>query len=676
MLSLENQAGAAPDRNRDGCRTFRLDGYFCDHAVLQRDRTIPVSGLAEPETSVELTFHGITARTMAAPDGRFTIDLPPLSAAEGQRLRVTNEGREICCEDVAVGEVYLAAGQSNMEFSLKDSQPGPEAASDAEFESLRYFKIPARSYYGRQHTLPGCWRKISRADAATLSGCGFFFGRSIAKETGVPVGIVEASLGGINLESWVSRETLLAHPAYRKELLEYERSVSLQGTDREGKLPGANEKIMSGLKKLFPVPPDDGKEKSGWANAGFCDQDWETMLLPDSWTEAGHNHAGIFWFRRTVEIPDGWRGHALELRLGAVDKADRTYFDGRLIGKTGESLVFDFWMTPRVYTIPADLTEGPGPHTIAVQASSMASICTDGGLLGPASEMVLVCPDRPGTEPDRISLAGPWRYRETYDAGTVGMTFMRTLGPGFAGSLHMLYDNMILPLSGIPMRGVLWYQGEANAICMAKEYETLLGAMLEEWRRTLGCPELEFYIIQLPDYHNPHYFAPFNQWTLIREAQNNTALHDPLADCIVTLGLGDVVELHPRNKKAVGEAAARFALARLNGHPLQPPSLQRLTRRDQTLELAFMGSPLPPAGTEIHGFAVAGDDGTAFAARAEVVSSSVVEVSAPEVPAPTRVWYAWAGNPVKFDFRSADGLPVSPFRASLNGPAEAKNLIP
>lgn len=674
MLSLENQPGPAQEsRDHAASPAFRLDGYFCDHAVLQRDRTIPVSGCAEPETAVELTFHGITAHTVSAPDGRFTINLPPMSATRGGRLCVFNEGHEICCEDVSVGEVYLAAGQSNMEFSLKDSLPGPEEASDEDFASLRYFKIPARSYYGRQHVLSGAWRKISRADSASISGCGFFFGRAIAKETGVPVGIVEASLGGINLESWVSRETLLDHPAYREELLEYERNVSLQGTDREGKLPSASEKIMAGLKKLFPVSPDDGKEAAGWADAGFCDREWKTMLLPDSWTEAGHNHAGIFWFRRTVEIPESWRGHELELHLGAIDKADRTYFDGTLIGKTGDPLVFDFWMTPRVYTVPAGLTGGPGSHTIAVQASSMASICTDGGLLGPASQMYLACPDQPG---EHIPLTGLWRYRETYDAGTVGMTFMRTLGPGFAGSFHMLYDNMIFPLSGIPMRGVLWYQGEANAICMAREYESLLRDMLKEWRRTLGCPALEFYLIQLPEYHNPHYFAPFNQWALIREAQNNTALHDPLADCIVTLGQGDVVELHPRNKKAVGEEAARFALARLHGKPLEPPRLQGVTRRDRTLELTFTGSALPPVGTEIRGFAVAGDDGTAFEARAEVSSASVVTVSAPEVPSPVHVWYAWAGNPVRFDFRSAEGLPVSPFRASLNGPSEAKNLIP
>ena len=676
MLSLDNQSCRNFDKDHAVHSRFRLDGYFCDHAVLQRDQVIPVCGYAEPDTVVELTFYGITVRSVAAADGRFTINIPPMSATQGQCLRVFNAGHEICCEDISVGEVYLIAGQSNMEFPLSDSVPGPEEVRDEDFESLRYFKIPPRSYYGRQSALQGCWQKISRNDADRISGCGFFFGRFISQKAGIPVGLVDASLGGINLESWVSRETLLAHPAYRQELLNYERSVSLRDPDQNGRLPDANEKIVNGLKKMFPVAPDDGKAEEGWADANFCDQDWESMFLPDSWTEAGHNHAGIFWFRRTIELPEKWIGHALELHLGAIDKSDKVYFDGTLIGETGDPCVWDFWTVPRRYPIPAGLV-GQGRHTIAIQVGSMVSICMDGGILGPASEMYIGCPEQPGA--DRIGLAGLWRYHESYDAGTVGMTFMRSLGAGAPGSFHMLYDNMILPLTGIPMRGVLWYQGEANAICMAKEYETLLRGMLEDWRRTLGNRELEFYLVQLPEYHNPHYFAPFNQWALIREAQNNAALRDPYADCIVTLGWGDVTELHPRNKKAVGEAAGRFALARLNGQARRPPQLQSLMRRARTLELTFTGSALSPVGTVIHGFTVSGDDGNAFKGHAEVMSSSVVKVFSPEVPAPTRVWYAWAGNPVECDFRSADDIMVSPFRAALNGPSEtatAKNLIP
>lgn len=678
MLALNHNAEESPEKPAASADApLRLDGYFCSHAVLERNAVIPVSGYAAPDTVVEVDFCGVTARSVAAPDGRFTVNLPPMPAARGRRLRVTNGQNELCLDDVSVGEVYLVAGQSNIQFSLADSRPGAETASDSDFAALRYFKIPPRSYYGKQRTLRGKWQKISRQDAAMLSGCGFFFGNAVARNTGIPVGIVDASLGGINLESWVGRETLLEHPAYRDELLEYEKNVSLGWTDTQGKLPDLNDKINQGLQKLFPEIPDDGKLEEGWATVNFDDSDWETMLLPDSWTEAGHNHAGIFWFRRTVGMPQAWENQELELHLGAIDKSDKVYFNGVFIGGMGNPCLWDYWATRRVYSIPAPLVKA-GRNQITIRAGSMASICTDGGIVGPASEMYLVRKAAPQAE--KIPLAGEWRYRESLDAGTTGMTFMRTLGAGAPQSLHMLYDNMIFPLAGIPMRGVLWYQGEANAICMARHYETLLRAMLKDWRRTLGNPELEFFIIQLPDYHNPHYFAPFNQWALIREAQQHVAQEDPFTDCIVTLTWGDVVELHPCNKKAVAEAAARCALSRLRGEtPPSGPVFEKMVLRDAALEISFTGGKLPVAGTRISGFAVSGKDGRAFAAQAEVIGENIIRVFAPEVPAPVYLWYAWAGNPRETGLQSVDGIKGSPFRAALNDPPEkatAFNLIP
>ena len=300
----------------------------------------------------------------------------------------------------------------------------------------------------------------------------------------------------------------------------------------------------------------------------------------------------------------------------------------------------------------------------------------DGGLLGPTEEMYIKLLNNDNAT--TISLASLWRYKEIYDAGTIGMTFMRSLGPGVPSSFHMLYDNMIYPLSGIPMRGVLWYQGEANGICMAKEYEKLLFAMESDWRKILNNPKLEFYIIQLPDYHNPHYFAPYNQWNLIREAQNNVALKDTYTDCVVTLGWGDVVNLHPTNKKDVGYAAAKFALARLNGNPIKVPTLKSLSCEKQALILTFEEDNLPAVGTTIEGFAIAGNDEKAYVAKAEVINKNVIKVYSQEVQNPTSVWYAWACNPICCNFTSADGMKVSPFRATLNGTPQmaiAKNLI-
>lgn len=674
MLSLDDKTSDKID-NICSDNNFRLDGYFCDYAVFQRNKIIPVSGYAKPETVVELNFCGQALSTLASFDGRFTINIPPMEVVKNQTLSVSNQGKKICCENVSVGEVYLLSGQSNMEFSLKSCVPGAEEITDHDIECIRYFKVPPTSFYGLQTTLQGKWQTISKENANKISGCGFFFGSYLAKNTDMPIGLINASLGGMNIESFISKETLLTNSYYQKEVLEYEKNVSLQGTHNEGKLPAGDSKIQGGLAKLFPQVPDFSKEEALWTKADFCDQDWDTMYLPDSWTEAGHNHAGIFCFRKTIEIPEEYIGKDLEIHLGAIDKSDKVYFNSSLIGETGSPDVWSFWNKLRVYTIPANLVNKK-TNTITIFAGSLASICMDGGLLGPTEEMYIKLLNDDKSTP--ISLASLWRYKEIYDAGTIGMTFMRSLGPGVPSSFHMLYDNMIYPLSGIPMRGVVWYQGEANGICMAKEYEKLLFAMEEDWRRTLNNPELEFYIIQLPDYHNPHYFAPYNQWNLIREAQNNVAKKDPYTDCVVTIGWGDVVDLHPTNKKDVGYSAGKFALARLNGNPIKVPTLKELNCIKDSLVLTFEDGNLPNVGTQIEGFAIANENGIAYKADALVTFKDTVKVSSKEVTNPVSVWYAWACNPTNFNFYSAEGIKISPFRANINGTqqsAVAKNLI-
>jgi sialate O-acetylesterase len=674
MLSLDNRP--KEDINNSSKNNFYLDGYFGDFAVFQRNKIIPVSGYAKPESIVELKFGKISARTLASFDGRFTINIPPMEVAWNLDLYLYNEGREICCKNISVGEVYLLSGQSNMEFSLKNSIPGAEEITPEDIKAIRYFKIPPTSYYGKQTTLQGKWQTISKEDADKISGCGFFFGSYIAKNTNYPVGLINASLGGMNLETFVSKETLLNNDDYRDEVLSYEEKVSQESPNLDGTFPKGNEKISQGLAKLFPKVPDTSKEEALYSKVDYNDQDWDSMYIPDTWTEAGHNHAGIFCFRKTIEIPENFFNKDLEIHLGAIDKADKVYFNGSLIGQTGNYDVWDYWNTPRVYTIPAKLVN-PKNNTLTIFAGSLASICMDGGLLGPKEEMYIKLLDNSNNS--KVSLAGLYKYKEIYDAGTIGMTFMRSLGSGFAGSFHMLYDNMIYPLSNIPMRGVVWYQGEANGICMAKEYEKLLLQMLENWRATFGNSQLEFYIIQLPDYHNPHYFAPYNQWNLIREAQNNVAQQDKYTDCIVTLGWGDVTNLHPTNKKDVGYATGKFALSRLNGNPLKVAKLKNLTCQNNELILTFEEDILPQIGSSIDGFAIAGNDNIAYKANAQVTSSNTIKVSANEVANPTSTWYAWAGNPVSCNFYTKDGIKVSPFRATLNGNAKmaiAKNLIP
>ena len=147
---------------------------------------------------------------------------------------------------------------------------------------------------------------------------------------------------------------------------------------------------------------------------------------------------------------------------------------------------------------------------------------------------------------------------------------MRDFGAGASTSFHILYDNLIAPLGQIPLSSIIWYQGEADAICLANRYRACLSELICSWRRRFCDANLPFIVVQLPDYHNPHTFAPHSQWALLREAQF-LAAESNSADCVVTLGTGDVTELHCLDKESLGERAARFALARMQGRAISGP---------------------------------------------------------------------------------------------------------
>ena len=635
--------------------SIHLDGLFQRYAVLQHGRAIPVTGLATPGAFVTVTLAQARVCAMASDDGRFTAFLPPLPPAEGLVLRVECGDGVLEIADVAVGEVVLASGQSNMEFPLDHCVPGSKDLTPEDYEGIRYFKIPLRTAVGEQRSIQGKWSLACSDEAARISGAAFFYARALRRETGRVVGFIDASRGGTSIEAWLSRESLAALPECRDDLHAYEANVSSPNKFPDGNVRPFNEQLDSALKELFPTIPTDNGEAEGYANADFDDSAWATMPIPDSWTQAGHNHAGIFWFRRKIELPPDAEPQSCTLHLGAIDKADRVFVNGTLVGATGDGMDMAPWCTLRVYDVPKGLLH-PGVNTLAVQALSFESICEDGGLLGPAEEMYL---DADGT---RLPLTGVWKYKCTYDAGIRGMTCMRDFGAGASTSFHILYDNLIAPLGQIPLSSIIWYQGEADAICLADRYRACLSELICSWRRRFCDPSLPFIVIQLPDYHNPHPFASHSQWARIREAQA-TAARENNADCVVTLGTGDVWLLHCLDKESVGERAARFALARMQGKALSGPIPCNATTKGQRVLIDFDPAfPLDTTADPPKCLAITDQQGNYAIAQVAFESSTRIAVWADGIDRPHIVWYAWGDNPVAPTLQSNDGLLASPFR--------------
>ena len=646
---------------------LNVSGFYGDRAIFQHGKCTVVRGQSRPAAKVTLSIGEIFLTAFANNFGDFTFKLPPMAPAEGLTMQISAAGETLTFHDIAIGNVYIAGGQSNMQFAMRNAVPSIETLADENIAGVRCFLIPPASFYGTASAVEGQWEKATREYMADFSALAGFFAADLYRRTGIPVGIISACMGGVNIESFISEYSLLTSDVYHDEAAEYESVVSSLDNGLD-KLPSSEEKLSLAIGKLFPEIPADGGLEQGFCDKNFDDSNWETMLLPDSWTQAGHNHAGIFYFRKNITLPAGATGKKFKLHLGAIDKADKTFVNGIAAGATGDMRKFDHWNTLRVYEIPAGVFTD-GENVIAIQASSLVSICADGGLLGPAGEMFLESDD----SSVKIPLTGAWKYCETFDAGTIGMTCMRSFGAGGTNTFHGFFDNMLRPIEGTALAGALWYQGEANGICMGSSYAELLTLMIGDWRRNFLDAGLNFYIIQLPDFQTKHTFAPFATWPLIREAQSEAA-EKTGSSLIVTIGSGDVLDIHPVNKKDIAEMIAADEAARLDGRKYHLPALQSIKEENGKLILKF-DAPLNVDNIP-GGMVVSGKDMFAFPAECSFTAADTLCVGSSQVSEPFAVWYAWAENPRYLGLFSADNRPLSPFRAALDGSKPVgKNLI-
>lgn len=211
----------------------RLPRVFTDGAVLQRDRAVPVWGTAEAGKKVIVKFAGQEKSVQAAADGKWRVDLDAMPAsAEGRVLEAAEEGgHRVEVKDLLVGEVWLASGQSNMEWSVAASRPEDQAlGKSGPVPLLRILTVPKKLSPYRLADFDGSWKPATPDTVPGFSAVGYFFGRRLTEELGIPVGIIHSSWGGSRIEPWLADEGLADIPDLR-EMREF----------RQARTPGSEE---------------------------------------------------------------------------------------------------------------------------------------------------------------------------------------------------------------------------------------------------------------------------------------------------------------------------------------------------------------------------------------------------------------------------------------------------
>lgn len=187
---------------------------FRDGAVLQRDRPLPVWGTGAPREAVQVRFHGQTVQTVAGPDGHWRVTLQPEAASASPRELVLQGSNTVIVRDVLVGDVWLCSGQSNMEFQVKKAADAEREMAAAQDPLIRHFKIPWTPSSVPRDTCEGQWVAAAPSTVGEFTAVGYFFARDWRKATGVPVGLINSTYGGTQIESWLSAAALRADASY------------------------------------------------------------------------------------------------------------------------------------------------------------------------------------------------------------------------------------------------------------------------------------------------------------------------------------------------------------------------------------------------------------------------------------------------------------------------------
>lgn len=238
MAEPTSDNDGAHDRTRSG--NLRVAAIFSDHMVLQRGKPIAVFGEAPAGESVIASLSDgqgqevARAQESADNDGTFMLTLPAMPASGPLTLQVRCGGDELAFHDVMVGEVWLAGGQSNIEFELHNSEFGKEAVADAHDPLLRFYNTPKSARINLTAESASGWQTAEAPQVAHMSAIGYYFGKQLrdALANGIAVGVVDCYIGGTSISAWMS-EHLLEQTELGRSYLQAYRDAIAGKTDEE-----------------------------------------------------------------------------------------------------------------------------------------------------------------------------------------------------------------------------------------------------------------------------------------------------------------------------------------------------------------------------------------------------------------------------------------------------------
>lgn len=531
-----------------------LSKIYSDGMMLQRNRGNVIDGQTKPETKVVVSFMGIDYDTVSDEEGFFDIMLNPAKEGGPYVLTINDTNETVMLNDVYLGDVFLLAGQSNMELPVSRTLDlYANEVGKKDYPLIRMFQTPKDFKFGEPDQIlsEGEWIEADKKNVMNFSALGFYFAEFKHNEDKVPIGLVHAAVGGTHIEAFMSEEKLMESA---EKMIDKARAA---GRPTECRCNNINSTCKSCYKEALKKDKDETYVKStvmselkrmeDWSkrvdskDKGFLEK-WEShewsdaekaegilIDVPSSWIDKELGRIiGSVWVQTSVEVPGDWCGKKIQLRLGTIVDADITYVNGKQVGRT------EYFYPPRRYWLDEDVLV-PGKNIITVRVVINNNV-------GEFKKDMPYCLKMGDEE---ISLEGKWNARIAAIDSPMGPQTFFTWQP------TSLYNKMIYPLRNISFDSVIFYQGESNT-AYPEDYEYLMEDMVEDWRTLFGS-DIPFIFMELPYFKGETWETESDDWTRLREAQERAVKNTSNTKIVDLYDLGQYNEIHIQNKKVAAE---------------------------------------------------------------------------------------------------------------------------
>lgn len=609
---------------------LRLANIFGDGMVLQRNDSINIWGWSKPMNEVSVFFQGDEYNTISNKEGKWLIQTRHYSAGGPFNLKVKNSSEELFCKDVYTGDVWLCSGQSNMHMKMKSVKENyPEEFNLKENKNIRFIEVPSQINFNKseEDIKNSSWTSLNSKSIYKFSAAAYFFAKNLQPKLNVPIGLIVSAVGGSPVESWMSEKSALNYKTVAKRLSEAKQEGFLQNLEKKHK-ENRNNWFLEAEEKLI--------NNDVFYQPKSFDHTYKYKWFPF------HKHTGVYWFKKEFYLDENSLTDT-RLYLGKIGDSDSTFLNGKYIGNTSNRYVDrEYWFPPKLLK--------KGNNTIEIKVYNFR--WRAGFMFGDIMEFK--------SKQTNFRLMDEWYFADLCEMPSLKAgenKFWRPVG---------LFNGMIAPLKNLKLKGVIWYQGEANAKKgLAFVYRDRFSNMIKDWRSLFEKKDLPFLFVQLPNYLKSNPNPSKSSWAMLRESQLMVSKEDNNG-MITGIDIGEANDIHPKNKKEIGNRLAIEAmrLAYNDGSNLKFDTyVDQILFQDNQVKVFFSDQKINYKGKGNHyNIAIAGKDKKFYWADV-VLKEGVLIAKSEKVDNPIAIRYAWSNNPGFPLLYNNFDIPISPFRS-------------